>query len=114
VVLAVGSPAGAQVSSSVEVRAVLAAYHDAVAADGRLSYARALVTAGSPEAVPFLQAFTRDNPHDGYGWYLLGVSHTRLNQDQAAAGAFARAMQAKPALRILVEEAKRRKSRSRP
>jgi cytochrome c-type biogenesis protein CcmH/NrfG len=110
--LVIGFPAWAQVSDRVEVRAVMAAYHDAVAASPRLSAARSLVTAGSSQAVPMLQAYTRDHPGDGYGWYLLGVAHARLREEAHAAGAFARAAQAKPALRILIEEARRRKAAS--
>lgn len=107
------SPTSTSASPSVEVRAVLAAYHDAVAAEPRLRHARALVAEGSPSALPTLRDYTRDHPENGYGWYLLGVAHTALNEEAAAAGAFARAAAVKPALRILLEEAKRRKAGAR-
>jgi predicted Zn-dependent protease len=102
--------AGAQVSDRPEVRAVMAAYHDVLAADPRLARARILVAEGSPESVTALRAYTHDHPKSGEAWYLLGVAYTRLGQEQAAAPAFARAEQLKPALRILTEEAKRRKA----
>jgi cytochrome c-type biogenesis protein CcmH/NrfG len=98
----------AQPSDSVEVRAVLAAYNDVLAADPRLARARTLVSQGAPEAVPALDAYLRTAPTRGEAWYLLGVLHARLRNDADAARAFTRAVQHKPALRILLEEAKRR------
>lgn len=106
--LLTASAAAAEPQAPVEVRAVLAAYNDVLAADPRLARARALVSEGSPEAVTALDAYVRDHPDSGEAWYLLGVVQARLKNDAAAARDFTRAVQLKPALRILLEEAKRR------
>ena len=98
----------AQSSDRVEVRAVMAAYNDVLAADPRLARARLLVSEGSPEAVIALNAYVLDRPRSGEAWYLLGVIQSRLEDHRAAAAAFTRAVELKPALRILLEEAKRR------